>query len=244
MEWMPWGQKISLQDSCIWVFLVWRLMMGPEDACKTWTWTSDMNIEHHTWTSYTHTHIIHEHRTSDMNIEHHTWTCASDMNIEHQTWTSNIEHRHCMYAHQTWTSNIRHERRTSDKCACMSVLNNAGSCMQGACTLMHACMHAQAWVHAHPWVKWTLPMHALLCVQTPWTNSWVYHGTVVTVIWISNHMAYMLEMEVHVANDENDENMLLQFTVQYVKQIRTGSWNKNRWTSGYVCMHVCMCVYI
>ena len=180
------ARRRHCKTSCMCVFLVWRLMMGPGDACKThdgargcmqdppaklgtllrcsckglglhaiqgglgymytciWTSiTTDMNIRHEhrlpqTWASYTH--IRHEHRTSDMNMniiherEHQTWTWTSDMNIEHRTST--------LHVHHTWTPNIKHEHRASDKCACMSVLNEyrfmyAGCMHTGAC--MHAC---------------------------------------------------------------------------------------------------------
>ena len=196
MEWMPWGQKMSLQDSCMWVFLVWRLMMGPGDACKTHdgargcmqdppaklgtllrcsckglglhaiqgglcymytcTWTSitsDMNIRHEhrlpqTWASYTHT---------------------SDMNIEHQTWTSNIRHEH---EHQTCTSNIRHEHRTSNiDIACTSDMNIEHQtwtsnirqmCMHECveqCRFMYAgCMHTYECMHACTTMSACTPM--------------------------------------------------------------------------------------
>ena len=121
---------------------------------------------------------------SQMNLHlHHTWT--SGMNLHSQMWW------------MVFMLYIRHEPAFINVHACVCWTMQVHVCSVHAHLWMHARMHAQPWVHAHPWVKWTLPMHAHLCIQTPWTNSWVYHGTVVKFIWCSNHMTDMVEMEVH-----------------------------------------------
>ena len=111
-----------------------------------------------TWTSYTH--IRHEHRTSDMDIEHQTWTWTSDMNIEHQTWTSNIEHRHCMYIrheHRTSDMNIEHQTNVH---AWVSWTMQVHVCRVHAHLCMHACMHNHECMHTHGWSGHCPCMHS------------------------------------------------------------------------------------
>ena len=181
MGWMPWGQKMSLQ-----VFLVWRLMMGPGDACKTHDGARGCMQDppaklgtllrcsckglglHATqgglgciytciWASITaDMNIIHEHRLPQ------TWTSYTHTHIRQERRTSDMNIEHQTWA---WTSDmdIEHHTLTSN--------TERRHCMY----IIHAHrisdMNIEHQTNQHAWVCWNMQVHvcrvhAHLCMHS------------------------------------------------------------------------------